>query len=243
MKDMKSMQVMVEGMRSGALVERDGADRGQRVLHEDGERLVDRLFVQLKTVFTAADQTVFREPDAEKRTKQQWVLAFHENGIRTIDQLVPGMRRARASEKPFWPAPGEFIKWCLEGSAKDLGLPEADAVMAEFRRYCNERSLYDAPEDFPWSHPVMYWIIPVMRTEMTERNLTMDEIRKLANGFIADWCRKLQAGEQIPPPVVRIENKTRPPSTVDELGLGNEEVKKRGADMLARIRAKNGNRN
>lgn len=240
MKDMKSMQVMVEGMRSGALVERDSVSREQRVLGEAGEQLVDRLFIQLKTVFTAADQTVFREQGAEKRTKQQWVLAFHENGIRTIEQVVPGMRRARASEKPFWPAPGEFIKWCQEGSAKDLGLPEVDELMTEFRRYCNERSLYDAPEDFPWSHPVMYWIIPAMRTEMTERNLTMDEIRKMANGLLMDWCRKLQAGEQIPPPVVRIENKARPPSTVDELGLGNEEVKKRGADMLARIRAKNG---
>lgn len=240
MKDMKSMQVMVEGVRSGALVERDSVSREQRVLGEDGERLVDRLFVQLKTVFTAADQTVFRDQDAEKRTKQQWVLAFHENGILTIEQLVPGMRRARASEKPFWPAPGEFIKWCQEGSAKDLGLPDVDSLMTEFRRYCNERSLYDSAENFPWSHAVMYWIIPEMRTEMTERNLTMGEIRKLANGYLMEWCRKLQAGESIPPPVIRIENKTRPPSTIDELGLGNEEVKKRGADMLARIRAKNG---
>lgn len=241
MKDMKSMQMMVNGIRSGAVVERDGADREQRVLGEAGEQLVDRLFIQLKTVFTAADQTVFREHGAEKRTKQQWVLAFHENGIRTIEQLVPGMRRARASEKPFWPAPGEFIKWCQEGSAKELGLPEVDAVMKEFQRYCNERSLYDAPEDFPWSHPVMYWVVPVMRTEMNERNLTTDEIRKLANGLLMDWCRKLQSGEAIPPPVVRLENKTRPPSTIDELGLGNDEATKRGEAMLARIRAKHKN--
>ena len=243
MKDMKSMQVMVNNIRSGALVERDGADRKDRVLGEDGEKLVDRLFVQLKTIFPAASQTVFREADAEKRAKQQWVLAFGENGIRTIEQLVPGMRRARASEKPFWPAPGEFIKWCFEGSVETLGLPDQESVMAEFRKFCNDRSLYDAVEDFPWSHAVMYWIVPDMRLEMTERNLTQDELRKLASSMLTMWARKLMEGEEIPKPVVRLENKERPKSTIEEMGLVSEKTQQAGADMLARIRAKNAHKN
>ncbi|UGC97766.1 P-like helicase loader [Pantoea phage PdC23] len=237
------MQVMVQNLRNGAVVDADSADRQSRVLNENGEKLIDRIFSQLKTVFPAADQTVFKAPDAEKKAKQQWVLAFHENGIRTVEQVVPGMRRARASDKPFWPAPGEFIKWCFEGSVETLGLPDQEAVMTEFRKFCNEKALYDDIRDFPWSHEVMYWIVPDMRLEMNERNLTQEEVRKMASEMLTTWAKKLMAGETIPEPVIRIESKVRPPSTVEQMGLSNEKTQKAGADLLARIRAKNAHKN
>lgn len=96
-----------------------------RVVNSDAERLVDALFMQLKQIFPAATQTNLRSDADERVAKQQWIAAFSENGIRTRDQLSAGVRHARASESPFWPSPGQFIKWC-----KDIGaVAQADITL------------------------------------------------------------------------------------------------------------------
>lgn len=65
------------------------------------------------------------------------MLAFLENGITTMEQVNAGMRHARASESPFWPSHGQFIKWCKD-SKMVLGVT-IDDVMAEFHRYSKEK--------------------------------------------------------------------------------------------------------
>ncbi|ENL7094542.1 phage replication protein, partial [Salmonella enterica subsp. enterica serovar Lubbock] len=87
-----------------------------RVVNSDAERLVDALFMQLKQIFPAATQTNLRSDADERVAKQQWIAAFSENGIRTRKQLSAGMQKARSSQSPFWPSPGQFISWCREGS-------------------------------------------------------------------------------------------------------------------------------
>lgn len=86
-----------------------------RVVNSDAERLVDALFMQLKQIFPAATQTNLRSDADERVAKQQWIAAFSENGIRTRKQLSAGMQKARSSQSPFWPSPGQFISWCREG--------------------------------------------------------------------------------------------------------------------------------
>ncbi|MBZ4307983.1 phage replication protein, partial [Mycobacterium tuberculosis] len=71
-------------------------------------------FRQLKQIFPASTQTNLRTDAEEKTAKRQWIAAFAENGIRTREQLSAGVRHARASESPFWPSPGQFIKWCKD---------------------------------------------------------------------------------------------------------------------------------
>ncbi|SQL06398.1 replication protein P [Escherichia coli] len=128
------------------------------VVNMSAERLVDALFKQLKQLFPAAVVTNLKTPEQEVAAKQQWIAAFAEGGIRTREQVSAGMRHARASESPFWPSPGQFIKWCKD-SKMVLGVT-IDDVMAEFNRYSKEKSLYPGgPERFPWRHPVMYWVV------------------------------------------------------------------------------------
>lgn len=128
------------------------------VVNMSAERLVDALFKQLKQLFPAAVVTNLKTPEQEVAAKQQWIAAFAEGGIRTREQVSAGMRHARASESPFWPSPGQFIKWCKD-SKMVLGVT-IDDVMAEFHRYSKEKSLYPGgPERFPWRHPVMYWVV------------------------------------------------------------------------------------
>lgn len=197
------------------------------------------LFQQLSVVFPAMQAHIKSQADLDE-LRRQWIAAFKESGITSKRQVDAGMRRARQHELPYLPSPGQFIGWCHEETAIMIGLPQAEEVMKEFKRYCQDKSLYESPELFTWTSDIMYWLCTEMRHDMLERNLNRQEIEKLCDRLLRDWSKRLQAGEDIPPPVVRIENKARPQSTVDELGLGNEEVKKRGADMLARIRAKNG---
>lgn len=133
------------------------------VVNMSAERLVDALFKQLKQLFPAAVVTNLKTPEQEVAAKQQWIAAFAEGGIRTREQVSAGMRHARASESPFWPSPGQFIKWCKD-SKMVLGVT-IDDVMAEFHRYSKEKSLYPGgPERFPWRHPVMYWVVCDTRT-------------------------------------------------------------------------------
>ena len=160
-----------------------------RVVNSDAERLVDALFMQLKQIFPAATQTNLRSDADERVAKQQWIAAFSENGIRTRDQLSAGVRHARASESPFWPSPGQFIKWCKD-SGTVLGIKLAD-VMGEFQRYNREKGLHTGgAERFPWSHPVMYWIVTDTRRAMYQRQLSEAETEKYAAKKLEDWALK-----------------------------------------------------
>lgn len=154
------------------------------VVNMSAERLVDALFKQLKQLFPAAVVTNLKTPEQEVAAKQQWIAAFAEGGIRTREQVSAGMRHARASESPFWPSPGQFIKWCKD-SKMVLGVT-IDDVMAEFHRYSKEKSLYPGgPERFPWRHPVMYWVVcdkasVMMRDERIQKRIAelMEERNK-----------------------------------------------------------------
>ncbi len=103
---------------------------------EQVARIFNELFVQLQAAFPASVSTI-REQNKLNEFRKQWMLAFLENGITTMEQVNAGMRHARASESPFWPSPGQFIKWCKD-SKMVLGVT-IDDVMAEFHRYSKEK--------------------------------------------------------------------------------------------------------
>lgn len=200
------------------------------------------LFQQLSVVFPAMQIHIKTQSDLDELRKQ-WITAFRESGISSKAQVEAGMRKARQSESPYLPSPGQFIAWCHEQTAIMVGLPESEEVMKEFRRYCQDKSLYESPEAFPWSGDIMYWLCTEMRSAMIERNLTSQELEKMTERLLRDWGKRLKDGEKVPSPIVRLENKERPKSTIEEMGLVSEKTQQAGADMLARIRAKNAHKN
>ncbi|EOV9573886.1 replication protein P [Cronobacter sakazakii] len=190
------------------------------VVNISAERLVDALFSQLKQVFPAAEQTSLRTEAQETAAKRQWIAAFAENGIRTREQLAGGMRKARASQSPFWPSPGQFVSWCKD-SATVLGFG-IDEVMAEFQRYNREKGLHTGgAERFPWKHPVLYWIVCDTRRAMYQRCLSEAEVEKHAAKKLDEWARKVAAGESIPDPIKSLEVK-REPMQAAPLPTGND---------------------
>ncbi|EAO5494444.1 phage replication protein [Salmonella enterica] len=170
-----------------------------RVVNSDAERLVDALFMQLKQIFPAATQTNLRSDAGERVAKQQWIAAFSENGIRTRKQLSAGMQKARSSQSPFWPSPGQFISWCREGSGA-LGV-SVDDIMGEYWRWRKLVFRYPTSEQFPWrdKNPLYYHVCLELRRRGTEGQLSEKELIRAAGDILHDWEKRALAGKPIPP--------------------------------------------
>lgn len=206
-----TMQLMaaIHNRDGEALARMSAGHDPKNVINIEAETLVDSLFRQLKQIFPAASQTNLKTDADEKTAKRQWIAAFSENGIRSREQLSAGVRHARASESPFWPSPGQFIKWCKDSNAV-LGIGIVD-VMNEFHRYNRDKGIHvGGPENFPWSHPVMYWVITDTRRAMYQRQLSEVETEKFATKKLEEWALKVASGEKIPSPKVALECQKEP---------------------------------
>ncbi|EAQ9954955.1 phage replication protein [Salmonella enterica subsp. enterica serovar Uganda] len=170
-----------------------------RVVNSDAERLVDALFMQLKQIFPAATQTNLRSDADERVAKQQWIAAFSENGIRTRKQLSAGMQKARSSQSPFWPSPGQFISWCREGSGA-LGV-SVDDIMGEYWRWRKLVFRYPTSEQFPWrdKNPLYYHVCLELRRRGMEGQLSEKELIRAAGDILHEWEKRALAGKPIPP--------------------------------------------
>ncbi|ELY4095958.1 replication protein P [Cronobacter sakazakii] len=195
------------------------------VVNTEAERLVNSLFRQLKQIFPASAVTNLRTEADEAAAKQQWILAFAENGITTREQLAAGMKRARASLSPFWPAPGQFISWCREGELELAGLPSLDKLVRMVHDYCARRGFYAAPTDFPWEHPAHYWMVTRLCSEMRLNNWTQSELVEQARKELCKMAKRIARGEPIPEPLsMLVRAKHRPVS------------KERGLEIIADLR-------
>ena len=75
------------------------------------KRLVDKVFEQLKSIFPAW-QYAWKDAKAIDAAKVEWVKAFLEGNVNTVEQLREGFKHARACESDFLPSSGKFVQWC-----------------------------------------------------------------------------------------------------------------------------------
>ncbi|SCC31917.1 replication protein P [Gilliamella intestini] len=191
---------------NGLAVKAQPVDRKTYVINEI-EKQFNQIFIELKAVFPAITAVIKTQSDLDT-FKKQWLLAFKENGITTLRQFEIGMKKARQQSTPFVPSPGQFISWCKEGEASDMGLPTVAQVMREFNKYSAEIGFSClTAEQFPWSHPVMYWIVTDLRKHMRQYNLSEFEVEKRAEMLINRWAKKLMNGEVIPEIRIQLEEK------------------------------------
>ncbi|EBP7342872.1 Replication protein P, partial [Salmonella enterica] len=71
---------------------------------EQVAHVINGVFTQLLAAFPAS--LANRDQHEMNEIRRQWVMAFRENGITTMDQVNAGMRVARRQERPFLPSPG-----------------------------------------------------------------------------------------------------------------------------------------
>ncbi|EPL9570895.1 replication protein P [Providencia rettgeri] len=191
---------------AGALARMAQSSTPQKVVNPQAEQLVDVLFRNLKQIFPAAVNTIFKNESDELAAKRQWIAAFAENGITTREQLQNGMRHARASDNPFWPAVGQFIKWCKQEDHTALGLPTEDELYDMFKKYCSVRGW----GNFNWDSNACYWMVTKIYSEMRTRNLSDAEVRKLCVSELKVMANKIKSGEKIADPVMQVECKNIP---------------------------------
>lgn len=158
-------------------------------------QIINGLFVQLAAAFPAS--LVNRSQEDVNEIRRQWVLAFKENGINTMEQVDAGMRVARSQERPFLPSPGQFIKWCREGYSA-LGVNVSD-VMAEYWKWQKLVFRYTSSEKYPWPKPVLYHICIELRHRSTEGQLSRQELEREAAKVLISWENRVAAGNPVPP--------------------------------------------
>ncbi|AYA09483.1 DNA replication protein (plasmid) [Rahnella aquatilis] len=204
------MMMAIQNRDAGVLAQLMSEDKPQRVVNPDAEKMVDTLFANLMLIFPAARQTALNSSVDIAAAKRQWILAFAENGVTSLEQVKAGMRIARQQETDFWPSCGKFIGWCKSGAAESAGLPSVDDVMDEFNRYSARRGDYNSPADYPWPAPIMYWIVTDVRRIMLQNNYTEGEVRKSVQHQLNTWANRLAKGEKIPAPVTQLAAPSKP---------------------------------
>ncbi len=234
---MKNLVSAVQRRDAVALSRLAGQPLQERVVNGNAEKLVDVLFENLLLLFPASRNTVFAAPDEVAAMKRQWITAFAEGGITTLEQVKAGVSMARQHGGDFWPSCGRFMEWCREGGRGAGGLPSDDEVLAEFHRYARDKARFASPEAFDWVHPVMYWVVLDVRQRMYRYNYTEAEVLRAIKAQMQRWERNIRAGQRIPTPVKQLVHVQRPPAIADQLdstgGAGFYQV---GVAFLEQIR-------
>ncbi|MGK3191562.1 replication protein P [Enterobacter soli] len=163
---------------------------------EQTAEIFNTLFSALRAAFPASlhsfnDQAEFNE------LRRQWALAFHENGVTTMEQVNAGLRIARRQERPFLPSPGQFVAWCCEGRCA-LGITVSD-VMTEYWKWQKLVFRYPSSEQYPWAKPVLYHICIELRHRSTEGQLSRHELEREAIDVLDKWERRVISGKPVPP--------------------------------------------
>ncbi|HIC2884908.1 replication protein P [Morganella morganii] len=91
-----------------------------------------------------------------------------------------------------------------------FGIP-FDDMLRDFQKYLANRRNYRSAEMYPFRHPVQYWIFTELRDKVYDLRLTEPEVEKRLAKMIRQWADRVAKGEPIPRPVLRVEDKTRPP--------------------------------
>lgn len=169
---------------------------------EQVAQVINSVFGQLLAAFPAA--TANREQSEMNEIRRQWVLAFRENGITTMEQVSAGMRAARRQEKPFLPSPGQFIAWCKAEQATAAGLPSTEELVNMIYQYCRERGMYHDAESYPWESKCHYWLVTGLYSNMRANSLTDAELRKKAAEELACMAMRINRGDTIPEPTKQL---------------------------------------
>lgn len=165
-------------------------------------QVINGVFNKLTATFPAA--VANRSQEDMNELRRQWVLAFRENGISTMEQVDAGMRVARRQERPFLPSPGQFVAWCKAEEATAAGLPSADELVDMIYLYCRNRGLYPDAESYPWESSTHYWLVTGLYQDMRANALSDAELRRKAVSELTHMAVRINRGDAIPEPVKQL---------------------------------------
>ena len=222
---MRNVVTAIQNRDGQSLQQMYAAEKPKQQVPEQAAQIFNELFRQLKAAFPALMTSIKDQSDLNE-LRRQWVLAFIENGITSIDQVNAGMKIARQQATPFLPSPGQFIAWCKQGATRAAGLPDADELYDMVMDYAKRRDMFSSAEAFPWPSNPAYWMVTKLYSQQRVQGLSEQELRKRCGKELADMSKRIEAGDPIPAPVVQIPKLHIP--------VSNEKA----LDHIAELRAK-----
>lgn len=176
------------------------------------EKLIDRVFEQL---IASCPTLLTIQPEQLKTLKQQWILGFAENGIKTFEQVKRGMAAARAKTNGYLPSVGEFISWCNSYNNHELGLPTQDELEARLQKYFGYAK---DPHNFKFRSRAEYYLLKTIYDGYGKKK--WEDCQKAMPKILAEVVEKARTGFEFPqiPELLEQKPKVIPPE-VSKNGL------------------------
>lgn len=176
------------------------------------EKLIDRVFEQL---IASCPTLLTIQSEQLKILKQQWILGFAENGIKTFEQVKRGMAAARAKTNGYLPSVGEFISWCNSYDNHELGLPTQDELEARLQKYFGYAK---DPHNFKFRSRAEYYLLKTIYDGYGKKK--WEDCQKAMPKILAEVVEKARTGFEFPqiPELLEQKPKVIPPE-VSKNGL------------------------
>ena len=149
-------------------------------LSKEDRKVVNDVFSQLQSIF-AAWRHSYPTDEMLDGAKREFAKALIEAGVTSLEQIGVGMREARKQTTPFFPSPGQFIKWC-EITPESLGMPNVDQALHEIARH-------------KISHPAVR--LAAKATSFDRGALSANEYRPVFERAYGEMVRRVMAGEDL----------------------------------------------
>lgn len=176
------------------------------------EKLIDRVFEQL---IASCPTLLTVQPEQLKILKQQWILGFAENGIKTFEQVKRGMAAARAKANGYLPSVGEFISWCNSYDNHELGLPTQDELEARLQKYFGYAK---EPHNFKFRSRAEYYLLKTIYDGYGKKK--WEDCQRAMPKILSEVVEKARTGFEFPqiPELLEQKPKVIPPE-VSKNGL------------------------
>ena len=163
---------------------------------DNSVRLIDRMFIRLKSIFPAWKQAFASEAEYNE-TKQVWLEELFKAGVVNPQSLKRGLDLAAKSESPFFPSVGQFITWCQFEDYHALGLPTAEELIQRYKNYMGYARFNQ--HEFEYQSKAEYWVLKTLYNQYW--NKPLDDTLKAIPRILNEAAEKVRSGfefEDIP---------------------------------------------
>lgn len=170
-------------------------------------RLIDRMFIRLKSIFPAWKQAFASEAEYSE-TKQVWLEELFKAGVVNPQSLKRGLDLAAKSESPFFPSIGQFIAWCEFENYPELGLPTPEELSSRIQKYFGYAK---EPHNFKFRSKAEYYLLKTIYDGYSKKK--WEDCQKAMPKILAEVVDKARTGFEFPqiPELLEQKPKVIPP--------------------------------
>lgn len=174
---------------------------------DNAVRLIDRMFIRLKSIFPAWKQAFASEAEYNE-TKQVWLEELFKAGVVNPQSLKRGLDLAAKSESPFFPSVGQFIAWCEFENYHELGLPTPEELSSRIQKYFGYAK---EPHNFKFRSKAEYYLLKTIYDGYGKKK--WEDCQKAMPKILAEVVDKARTGFEFPqiPKLLEQKPKVIPP--------------------------------